>query len=58
MEKIKKILTEMMFVIAPVAISLLLFRLIRNFPIHPYVSIVGSLVSLLLIASLFFESGF
>jgi len=58
MEKIKKIFTEMMFVIAPLAISLLLFRLIRNFPIHPYASIVGSLVSLLLIASLFLKVDF
>ena len=48
----------MMFVIAPVAISLLLFRLIRNFPIYPYASIVGSLVSLLLIASLFLKVDF
>lgn len=55
MEKTKKILVEALFIISPAAISLLLFRLIRNFPLYPYVSILGSLVSLLLIASLFLK---
>lgn len=58
MEKIKKILIETMFIISPVAISLLIFRWVRNFPLYPYISILGSLVSLLLIASLFLKVDF
>ena len=55
MEKTKKIFQEIIFIIAPVAISLFAFRLLKNFPLFPYVTILGSLVSLLLVASLFLK---
>jgi hypothetical protein len=58
MGKTKKILVEALFIISPVAISLLVFRLIKNFPLYPYITILGSLVSLLLIASLFLKVDF
>jgi hypothetical protein len=58
MEKIKKILLETIFIISPAVISLLIFNLIRNFPLYPYVSILGSIISLLLIASLFLKVDF
>ncbi len=52
MEKLKKISGEAIFLVAPAAISLAIFHAIRNYPLYPYISILGSIVSLLLVASL------
>ncbi len=58
MEKLKKISGAAAFIIAPAAVSLLIFSRIRDFPLYPYISILGSLVSLLLIASLLLQVDF
>ena len=58
MEKLKKVSGELIFIAAPVAVSLAAFRAIRGFPLYPYVSILGSIVSLLLITALFLKLDF
>ena len=47
----KKIVREILFVVSPVVLVLLLFPLVKNVPKFPYVTILGSLVSLILIVS-------
>lgn len=55
MEKMKNIFQEFLFIIAPAVIAIVAFRCIKNFPLFPYVTILGSLISLLLVASLFLK---
>ena len=55
MEKMKNIFQELLFIAAPAVIAILAFRLVRNFPLFPFVTILGSLISLLLVASLFLK---
>ena len=50
-ELIKKIVREILFVASPVILCLLFFTLLKNVPKFPYVTILGSLVSLILIVS-------
>ncbi|MBN2346088.1 MAG: hypothetical protein JXO51_06825, partial [Candidatus Aminicenantes bacterium] len=58
MPKLKSIAVEGVFIAAPPLLALAIFRLIRAFPLQPYVSILGSILSLALVASLFLKLDF
>lgn len=58
MSKLKCIAAEAVFIISPPLLSLAIFQLIRGFPLLPYVSILGSIASLALVAALFLKLDF
>jgi hypothetical protein len=53
---VKKILREIVFILAPVLLSLCLFPFLKNVPKFPFVTILGSLISLVLIVSVLLKA--